>query len=82
MDIPTDPSQRHSNTPHTHTGTPVAMSIPMRGNEARGGGVTVFDYRQGASSLVLQDSKITKKADDGLSFDSLNETEYGSHRRI
>ena len=58
----------------------------MRGNGVRGGGVKAIDIRQGASSPVLQGSKITEEktatVDDGLSFDSLSETEYGSHRRI
>ena len=77
MEVPpnvyTDPSSRR----HTiNSNTPVPVGRPIRGSgvgvNGGGGGGKVIDIRRPS-----QDSK-KKTMDDGLSFDSLNETEDGS----
>jgi hypothetical protein len=72
MEVPpnayTNPSSRRHNI-NSNTPDPV-------GGPIRGGGGKVVDIRQGPPSPVPQDSR--KTMDDGLSFDSLNETEDGS----
>jgi len=81
MEVPpntyTDPSSRRHNI---NSNTSVPVGRPIRGSgvgvHGGGGGGKVIDIRQGPPSPVPQNSK--KTTDDGLSFDSLSETEDGS----
>jgi len=75
MEVPpntyTDPSSRRHNI---NSNTSVPVGRPIRGSG--GGGGKVIDIRQGPPSPVPRNSK--KTTDDGLSFNSLSETEDGS----